>query len=117
LRAKESTDSLSLAKTPNGSLTLRGAKPASEPQQQLGYRASSNYAQQARVVKGRAFYQNGSTWTDAQAASKNDWKRRQVAFNSDEYFALLQEHPEAAAWLALGNEVDLVLGDTLVSVR
>jgi len=68
-------------------------------------------------VKGRAFYQNGSTWTDAQAGSKNDWKRRQVAFNSDEYFALLQEHPEAAAWLSLGNEVDVVLGDTLVSVR
>jgi Ca-activated chloride channel family protein len=120
LQRMQEADALALQKAPNGSLTLRGAKAAAadeEKSQQLGYRASSNYAQQARVVKGRAFYQNGSTWTDAQAVSKNDWKRRQVAFNSDEYFALLIEHPEAAAWLSLGSEVDVVLGDTLVSVR
>ena len=67
---------------------------------------------------GKAFYQNGTTWTDAAAQEKNEkLKKRDVKFNSDEYFALLKEHPDAAAWLALGNEVDLVIGEELVCVR
>lgn len=117
-------DALSLGATANGSLVIRGDRyakslAAGEPveQQAQGYRASFNYAQQARVIKGRAFYQNGNTWTDATASSKPDLKKREVKFNSDEYFALLGAHPEAAAWLALGNEVDVVLDDTLVVVR
>jgi hypothetical protein len=114
------TDALSLGSTSNGSLAIRGdpavatALAAEKPQ---GYRSNSNYAQQARVVRGRAFYQNGNTWTDSTAGGKPDLKKREVKFNSDEYFKLLSEHPDAAAWLALGNELDLVLDDTLVIVR
>jgi hypothetical protein len=132
-------ESLALEKTANGSLAIRGSKVdvnsspafsaagtadalttkwADGEGAQHGYRAPArNYAQQARVVKGRAFYQNGSTWTDALASSKTDWKRREVKFGSDEYFTLIQRYPEAAGWLSLGNEVDLVLGEELVSVR
>jgi hypothetical protein len=116
-------DALSLGTTRNGSLVIRDAKSreaaesAATGPQATGYRASFNYAQQARVVRGRAFYQNGNVWTDATASTRNDLKKREVKFNSDEYFALLGEHPDAAAWLALGNEVDVVLGDTLVVVR
>ena len=116
---------LALSKSANGSLYLRDGAyagraewAAQQPQQQaLGYRANSNYAQQARVVRGRAFYQNGNTWTDATASTKADLKKREVKFNSDEYFKLLADHPEASAWLALGNEVDVVLDDALVMVR
>ena len=68
-------------------------------------------------MNGRAFYQNGVTWTDATAQSKKDLKQKQVAFNSDEYFVLLGKNPDAAQWLALGNEVDVVLGDTLYQIR
>jgi Ca-activated chloride channel family protein len=114
-------EGLSLGTTKNGSLAIGGLKaddpkaPTTQPAQ--GYRSNSNYAQQARVVKGRAFYQNGNTWTDATASTKKDLKKREIRFNSDEYFQLLQHHPEAAQWLALGNEVDVVLDDTLVVVR
>jgi Ca-activated chloride channel family protein len=100
---------------------------ATQPQQananaeNYGYRKAQNYAQQARVVKGRAFYQNGNIWTDATAqerlAKDKDLKKREVKFNSDEYFALLAKYPDAAAWFALGNEVDVVLADELVMVR
>ena len=124
-------EELALSKTVNGSLAIRdrlytdAAYAATRPVEAKGvaeglshgYRSNSNYAQQARVVKGRAFYQNGATWTDATASTRNDLKRREVKFNSDEYFALVRKHPEASVWLALGNEVDLVLGDELVSVR
>jgi hypothetical protein len=113
-----------LSTTSNGTLVIRGSKvdqygqsPLGDGGKALGYRASSNYASQSRVVKGRAFYQNGNTWTDATAVSKPDLKKQEVKFNSDEYFALLTKHPEAAAWFALGNEVDVVLDEVLVSVR
>ncbi len=68
-------------------------------------------------MNGRAFYQNGATWTYATAQTLKDLKRKQVAFNSDDYFALVSQNPDAAQWLALGNEVDVVLGDTLYQVR
>jgi Ca-activated chloride channel family protein len=118
--ATSPADSYALSATGNKSRAIRGTRvqvyaDGTEPVQ--GYRANMNYANQARVVKGRAFYQNGNTWTDATAVSKPDLKKQEVKFNSDEYFALLTKYPEAAAWLSLGNEVDVVLGDTLVSVR
>jgi len=88
--------------------------PAAE---NYGYKEAQNYAQQARVVNGRSFFQNGSVWTDSTAQAQEDLKQKEVAFNSDEYFDLLAAHPDAAQWLALGNEVDVVLGDTLYVIR
>lgn len=82
-----------------------------------GYKVARNYAQQARVVNGRAFYQNGKTWTDSTAQTKPALKQKQLAFNSEEYFTLLAQNPAAAQWLALGEEVDVVLGDTLYQIR
>jgi Ca-activated chloride channel family protein len=109
---------------PAGSVASSPAAPASPGERSAatyGYRANQNYGQQARVVNGRAFYQNGNTWTDstAQSAQSHDQQLNQktIQFNSDEYFALLKKHPEAAQWLALGNEVDVVLDDTLYSIR
>jgi Ca-activated chloride channel family protein len=110
-------DSLSIYSKSDGSVVLREKSQLDAEGVAQGYRARSNYSQQARVVKGKAFYQNGTTWTDAAAQEKKELKKRDVKFNSDEYFALLKENPDVAAWLALGNEVDLVLGDELVSVR
>jgi Ca-activated chloride channel family protein len=90
---------------------------AAAPDKDAGYKEAQNYGQQARVVNGRAFYQNGATWTDATAQSRKDLKQKQVAFNSAEYFDLLSSNTDAAQWLALGNEVDVVLGDTLYQIR
>lgn len=82
-----------------------------------GYRVAQNYAQQSRVVNGRAFYQNGTSWTDSTAQARKDLKTRSVKFGSDEYFDLLKTHPESVQWLALGSEVDVVIDDTLYEIR
>jgi Ca-activated chloride channel family protein len=84
-----------------------------------GYRAAQeqNYAQQVRLVGGRAFYQNGNVWTDSSAQSQRGIAQRQIRFGSAEYFDLLKRSPAAARWLALGNNVDVVLDGVLVSVR
>ena len=84
-----------------------------------GYRAAQarNYATQVRVVNGRAFYQNGELWTDSTAQSDAKLKNRQVKFGSSEYFALLARYPRAAAWFSLGQNIDVVVDDTLYQVR
>ena len=84
-----------------------------------GYRASQtqNYANQSRRVNGRAFYQNGNVWTDSTAQAQRNLRQQNVRFNSPEYFALQRQHPAAISWLALGNNVDVVIGDTLYQIR
>jgi Ca-activated chloride channel family protein len=94
-----------------------GAATTSPADAADGYRVAQNYAQQSRVVNGRAFYQNATTWTDSTAQQRKDLKRQEIAFNSDAYFHLLAKHPEAAAWLSLGEQVDVVLEDTLYVIR
>lgn len=73
-------------------------------------------AQAARFVKGRTFWQNGNAWIDASVQSQKGARVRQVKFGSKEYDALLGKHPEAAAWLSLGRNVQLVLAGEVVEV-
>lgn len=107
---QQAQQSLAMAK-PARATTTPGGQPVN------GYRVAQNYSQQVRVLNGRAFYQNGSTWTDATVQSRQNLKRQQIRFNSDEYFALLARHPAAALWLSLGSEVDVVIEDTLYAIR
>jgi Ca-activated chloride channel family protein len=93
------------------------AAPADQDAEGLGYKIATNYAQQARVVNGRAFYQNQNVWNDSTAQAKKDLKTVEVKFNSDAYFDLLKKNPDAAAWLSLGDNVDVVIGEVLYQVR
>ena len=43
-------------------------------------------------------------------------KRQRVQFNSEAYFDLLKKHPEAAPWMALGQNVLLSLDDTVYEI-
>jgi Ca-activated chloride channel family protein len=82
-------------------------------------RASSTPAspqQQVRYVRGRTFYQNGAQWTDALVQTLPNAKRVQVTFNSREYFDLVAQHPEAASWVSLGQNVQFVLLGTVYEI-
>jgi len=72
--------------------------------------------QNARVVNGKAFYQNGQQWIDAEAQQKKAAKSRRIQFASEEYFKLLTENKDAAQWLALGPNVQFTLGDTYFEI-
>jgi Ca-activated chloride channel family protein len=74
----------------------------------------TRYTRQSKFVNGRAFYQNGKQWIDAIA--QNLPKRQRVQFNSEAYFDLLKQHPEAAPWMALGQNVLLALDDTVYEI-
>ncbi|GMV40606.1 MAG: hypothetical protein AMXMBFR64_23220 [Myxococcales bacterium] len=81
-----------------------------------GRMAHSLEQQKPRYVGGRAFYQNGAQWVDANVQSNAGAKNVQVKFGSDAYFALLDKHPEAAPWLALGRNVQVVLGSVIYDI-
>jgi Ca-activated chloride channel family protein len=74
----------------------------------------TQYTQQSKFVNGRNFFQNGKQWVDTSA--QNVTKRLRVQFNSDDYFNLLKKHPEAAPWMALGQNVLLALDDTVYEI-
>ncbi len=74
----------------------------------------AQYSPQTKFVNGRAFFQNGDQWMDSGAQKLV--KRQRVQFNSDEYFALLKKHPEAAPWFALGRNLQLALDDTVYEI-
>ena len=111
-----------------GSLNLLQAAPPAglaksaaplTPGRSGGYKSwqAQNYAQQVRMVNGRAFYQNGSVWTDSTAQGKPGLRQKSIRFGSEEYFDLLRKNTGAAPWLALGNNVDVVVDSTLYSIR
>lgn len=73
--------------------------------------------QQARLVHGRAFFQNGNVWIDSQVqAAPKDAKRVQIAFDSDAYYDLLSANPEAAPWLSISRNVQVLLDETIYEI-
>jgi Ca-activated chloride channel homolog len=68
--------------------------------------------QLSQYAGGRNFFWTGERWLDAAAQSHPAATVRQVTFGSDDYFTLARRHPEAQAWLALGPQVEFLLGDT-----
>jgi Ca-activated chloride channel family protein len=96
----------STAKSPSRA-SSRGGESVSMPE----------LVQATRYVNGRNFFQNGTQWIDSTAQKMPKAKVVEVRFNSDEYFALLKKHPYARAWLALGQNVQVVLGDTIYDIK
>lgn len=72
--------------------------------------------QQARVVNGKSFFQNGAQWIDSETQSRKAKQKVRVQFASPEYFDLLAKNTESAQWLALGRNVQFAVGDTFYEV-
>src|SRR5439155_11694269 len=76
----------------------------------------AQYTQQTQFAGGRSFYQNGNQWIDGSVQKLKDAKRVRVQFNSKEYFDLVAKKPETLRWLALGQNVQFALNDTIYEV-
>jgi Ca-activated chloride channel family protein len=109
---------------PSGSLGGRGPAlarsgaysynaPASMPVETA--KRLSAFEEQSRFVQGRAFYRNGSKWIDSSAQNMKGGPVR-IKFDSPEYFDLMKKHPEAAGWLSLGTNLQLVLNNTFYEI-
>lgn len=72
--------------------------------------------QQTQHVAGRTFYANAGQWIDATVQEQPQARREKILFGSEAYFALLDRDPAVAQWLALGSNVVVLVGDTIVEV-
>lgn len=98
----------------NRALGLSSAIPATPAEK--GKARLANYAQQSQFVAGKTFYQNEGQWTDSAVQKQQNTQRVRVQFGSTNYFALLATKPEAAPWLALGQNVQFVLHNTIYEI-
>ena len=74
------------------------------------------YSQQTQFVAGKNFFQNNNQWLDSAIQKHPDAKRVRIRFGSTEYFDLIARNPAALPWLALGQNVQFVLKDTVYEV-
>jgi len=96
----------------NESLATVTPAPTGEARTKL-----AEYSQQGRFVAGKNFYQNTSNqWVDESAQKTQNAKRQRIQFNSKEYFEFAAKDRRALPWLALGNNVQFVLDDTLYEI-
>jgi hypothetical protein len=78
---------------------------------------SNQYVEQSRFVAGRAFYQNNGQWVDASIQNLARTNRVRVQFNSPQYFELARQHSQAASWLSLGPNLQVVLANTIYEIH
>ena len=92
--------------------------PATPPASAASPKAKlANYSQQGQLVAGKNFFQNTSNqWVDSLAQQNQNVKRQRIQFNSAEYFDFAAKHPKALPWLALGQNVQFVLDETLYDI-
>jgi Ca-activated chloride channel family protein len=77
----------------------------------------AQYSQQGQFIAGKNFYQNPSNqWVDEAAQKLQNAKRQRIQFNSKEYFEFAAKEHRALPWLALGQNVQFVLDDTLYEI-
>jgi len=96
----------------SGGSRLAGTfSPASESDRNV-----SQMAQNSQYVNGRNFFRNGNQWVDSQVQQTPQMRRLRMQFNSKEYFAFAATNAAARPWLALGNNVQFVLKDTVYEI-
>ncbi|HZU95306.1 MAG TPA: VIT domain-containing protein [Planctomycetota bacterium] len=67
-------------------------------------------------VGSRTFYSVDGVWVDSALDDAARKGARKVAYLSDDYFKLLEAHPEASSFFALGSKVALKVGSEVVEV-
>ncbi len=107
---KESSRALGVpARSPTSRVGPVG--PTSAPERVI------QYSQQTQFAGGKNFFQNGNQWMDSLVQKMPNAKKVRLQFNSPEYFALAAKNPKALPWLALGQNVQFVLSDTVYEIH
>ena len=87
------------------------ASPADKSKERL-----VEYSQQSQFVAGKSFFQNDKQWIDAAVQQHPEFKHVRIQFGSAEYFDLAAKNPQALPWLALGQNVQFVLANTIYDI-
>jgi Ca-activated chloride channel family protein len=94
-----------------GAPAAQTATPSQDSKERL-----AQFSQQGRFINGKNFYQNSTQWVDAAVQKAQNAKRQRIQFNSTEYFAFAAKESRALPYLALGQNVQFVLDDTIYEI-
>jgi hypothetical protein len=61
-----------------------------------------------RRLAGKTFYLIDNVWTDSEFKSESHLPETVVSFGSEEYFALLKQHPKLGSYFSLAERVLVV---------
>jgi len=86
-------------------------RPAEDAKERL-----AQYSQPGRFINGKNFFQNSAQWVDTAVQQAPNARRQRILFNSTEYFAFAAKEPRALPYLALGQNVQFVLDDTVYEI-
>ncbi len=84
---------------------------------QSGAERLLQYSQQSQFVGGKTFFLNDKTWIDSAIQKASSAKRERLQFGSQEYFTFLARHPQVAPWVALGQNVQFLLENTIYEIH
>lgn len=76
----------------------------------------AQYSQQNQFINGKNFFRNETQWVDAATQKFQNAKKQRIQFNSAEYFAFVTKEKRALPYLALGQNVQFVLDDTVYEI-
>jgi ABC-type nitrate/sulfonate/bicarbonate transport system ATPase subunit len=68
------------------------------------------------MLSKHSFFQNDKQWIDSDIQKSPKATRVRIQFGSTEYFELIAQNSKALPWLALGQNVQFVLNDTLYDI-
>jgi hypothetical protein len=106
------------ARATTGEVAVQASKQARQQQEAvtIAREEKSKDASGRQTVGGKTFYLREGVWTDAEFKTDARLPEVTVAFNSNEYFALLKREPKLAQFFALGEKVVVVFGNRVYRV-
>jgi len=78
---------------------------------------SRNAVNQVKNINGKALYNTGEYWVDAEIQYKNINKIKKIKFASKEYFELIKNQPETAQYLSLGKNIRFIQDSIIIEIH
>ena len=92
-----------------GAEAIQQSKAARDQQESLMLVDKDTRTDAVKRAAGKTFYLIEGVWTDSEYKAESGLPETVLVFGSDEYFALLNQHPKLGSYFALGERVVVVL--------
>ncbi len=69
-----------------------------------------------KYIAGKTFYLNDGKWLDSAIQNADNLERVKIKFGRDEYFSLINKYPIVSRWLAIGTNMEFMLGKKIYEI-
>jgi Ca-activated chloride channel family protein len=99
-----------------GAEAIQQSKAARDQQERLVLEDKDTRTDAVKRAAGKTFYLIDGVWTDSEYKADSRLPETVLVFGSDEYFALLNQHPKLGSYFSLGERVIVVLDGRVYKV-